>query len=664
MGMFDDLVPQGATAPARGGMFDDLIPTAPAAERPQRSELEQRMDARVAKEAERGLTPSPNAAQYTPIGSWLDEASAYIDAGLNKVTGGAVGQPYDEAKAYQDARQRYIDENVGGLRKGAAVAGGIVASAPMGAVNLFRGTTLLPQIGNAAATGAAYGALYGAGEGEGMERVANAGQGAVIGAGIGAAAAPVARAVGNAAGYLRNRSAPASGPLAGMERRAINSVADDMQSSGVDAGRYASQASDLGPQGMLADMGEDLTLTTNALANTNGPQMPIVRRALQERQADAPQRVKDLASQTFGTPRDIPAYLEASKKGYQQAAKPYYDAFYATPIKPDDELTAIIQAMPDETWAQAQKLMRSERIDPASVQNTGRGIDLMKRALDDVIRGTKQGTNEFRVYSNLSRDLVNKVDSLLSPADPSQSAWAIGRKIWQPGAQEREALDTGRKVFSGKMRPYDLNAELKGASAAEQRGIKMGARDDLNTMMGRASSNFGPKGDTAARRALNSEFAQENAALIAGPQKAAALTRGINAENRMAETFNEIMSNSATAKRTAAQRRLPMSTEKPLGDNQPRTLSELAFVAGRKVLNAVLAGGLNERAGRIMADQARLLTARGIERDQFAQALLQLGQHRAMTPAKREAIIKTVNILLSSGRAPVIESATSSRASP
>lgn len=663
MGMFDDLVPQGAAAPARSGMFDDLIPTAQPAAAPI-SDLDRRMNERVAKEAERGLTPSPSVAQYLPFGSWLDEASAGIDAGLNAVTGGRLGQPYEEAKAYQDARQRYIDENVSGVRKGAAIVGGMAASAPAGALHVFRGTTLLPQMGNAAATGAAFGALYGSGEGEGMDRLSNAAEGAVIGAGIGTAAAQVARAVGNAAGYIRDRAAPASGPLAGLERKAITNVADDMQSSGLDASRYASQSAELGPQGMLADMGEDLTLTANALANTNGPQMAIVRRALQERQAAAPDRVKDLASQTFGTPRDIPAYLEASKKAYQQAAKPYYDAFYATPIKADDELNAIIQAMPDETWTQAQKLMRSERIDPASVQNTGRGIDLMKRALDDVIRGTKQGTNEFRVYSNLSRDLVNKVDSLLSPSDPSKSAWAMGRKIWQPGAQEREALEVGRKVFSGKMRPYDLNAELQGASAAAQRGIKIGARDDLNTMMGRASSNFGPKGDTAARRALNSEFAQENAALIAGPRKAAALTRGINAENRMAETFNEIMSNSATAKRTAAQRRLPMSTEKPLGDNQPRSISELVFVASRKVLNAVLAGGLNERAGRIMADQARLLTARGVERDAFAKALLQLGQHRSMTPAKREAIVKTVNILLSRGRAPVIESATSSRPNP
>jgi hypothetical protein len=270
----------------------------------------------------------------------------------------------------------------------------------------------------------------------------------------------------------------------------------------------------------------------------------------------------------------------------------------------------------------------------------------------------------LRRYSAIARDLRNEVDRILSPNDPSQSPWAVARSIWQPGAQERDALEVGRKVFSGKMRPYDLREELNNASQSAQRGIKMGARDDLNSIMGKSATNFGPKGDAPARRALNSEFAQENVALIAGPQKAARLSQGINAENKMAESFNEIMSNSATAKRTAAQRRLPLSSERPLGDNQPRSIGEATFVAARKILNAVMAGGLNERANRIMADQARILTARGVDRDQYVQALLQLGQRRGMTARHRDAIVRMIEALGGSARAPLIEAATSQRSNP
>ena len=119
-------------------------PAAPTPEQPKLSDLDKRMDARVAKEAASGLAPHPSPAQYLPFGSWLDEASAGIDAGLNKISDGRFGAPYDEAKAYQDARQRYIDKNASGIEKGAAMAGGVVASAPFGAVRVFRGEPSTP----------------------------------------------------------------------------------------------------------------------------------------------------------------------------------------------------------------------------------------------------------------------------------------------------------------------------------------------------------------------------------------------------------------------------------------------------------------------------------------------------------------------------------------
>ena len=45
MGMFDDLIPQGASPPARGGLFDDLVPSQAAPEGPKVSEADM-LDAR------------------------------------------------------------------------------------------------------------------------------------------------------------------------------------------------------------------------------------------------------------------------------------------------------------------------------------------------------------------------------------------------------------------------------------------------------------------------------------------------------------------------------------------------------------------------------------------------------------------------------------------
>ena len=684
MGMFDDLVPQGAAAPVRGGAFDDLIPSQASAQ-PQMSEIDQRMTARVAKEAAGGLVPQPSVAEYLPFGSWLDEASAGIDAGLNAVSGGRVGAPYDEAKAYQNARQRYIQENSSGLEKGAAIVGGMVASAPFGAANLFRGTTLLPQMGNAAATGAGYGALYGAGQGEGSERIGNAAGGAAMGAALGTAVVPVARGVGNAFNYMTNRAAPQAGPLAGMERRAVNSVVDDMQSSGLDAQTYANRRADLGGQGMLADMGDDLRLTTEALANTNGPQMQIARGNITDRTNGAQGRIASALDNNIGPPANVPQLEQQIRQHFGDQARPLYEQFHATSIPVTPAIRTVLEDIPASAYGSAQRLARAEgyrqqfRLRPVEepmtpltgVRGTAReqvptGIeyDYLKRAVDDMARSAERGSNEHRVYSDLARRLRNTVDETLSPGDPTQSAWAQARQIAGDGIGGREALEEGRNAFSRGITPDQMQANRAGYSQLENAAFNVGARDQLHTTMGNAATNFRQNGDATVRRQLNAQFARDKLEQIIPPQNARNITRRVDAENTFADTANQVTGNSATARRTAAQRRLPMSSEKPLGDNQPRTIGEAAFVAARKVLNAVMAGGLNERANRIMADQARILTARGVDRDQYVQALLQLGQRRGMTAQHRDAIVRMINAVGGGARAPLIESATSQRSNP
>lgn len=195
-----------------------------------------------------------------------------------------------------------------------------------------------------------------------------------------------------------------------------------------------------------------------------------------------------------------------------------------------------------------------------------------------------------------------------------------------------------------------------------QQLYRHGARNDLRQVMGRGATNFGPRGDNVARRKLNSEFARENLTQIAGGQRAQNLTRVVDAENRMAESFNQIMANSATARRQAGQSRLPYGAGAPVTTEAPRTVNEMAFSIARKGVNALLNGALGERAGRIMADQARLLTARGIDRDQYVQALLALANHRRATSGQRDAIVQILNAIGQNARQPVIEHQNSAQA--
>ena len=150
-----------------------------------------------------------NLARGTGIGSFLDEANAATASILPEMLG---GRPYDEALAYQRAKNELADKEstvvgklpvigdvtVGGLTK---LAGGIASAPVTPMARVFQGATLAPRVGNAALTGAGYGALYGAGEGEGMaDRATDAAMGAAIGRNkpkaISAAALPTSRVKG------------------------------------------------------------------------------------------------------------------------------------------------------------------------------------------------------------------------------------------------------------------------------------------------------------------------------------------------------------------------------------------------------------------------------------------------------------------------------------
>lgn len=100
---------------------------------------------------------------------------------------------------------------------------------------------------------------------------------------------------------------------------------------------------------------------------------------------------------------------------------------------------------------------------------------------------------------------------------------------------------------------------MQGMSQFEREAFGLAARSELRNMMGRAATNFGPSGDRAARRALNSEFNRANVQQIAGPQPAARIADRIDAENTFAETANQAMGNSATARRQATRDMIPAS---------------------------------------------------------------------------------------------------------
>lgn len=584
-----------------------------------------------------------NLARGTGIGSFLDEANAATASILPEMLG---GRPYDEALAYQRAKNELADKEstvvgklpvigdvtVGGLTK---LAGGIASAPVTPMARVFQGATLAPRVGNAALTGAGYGALYGAGEGEGMaDRATDAAMGAAIGGTIGAAAPLVASGVSNTVAAARNRMSPIAPEVAGYDRNAVNRLTRVAKDSGVDL--QAARAN--GPEGMLADANGAFRDVTEVIAQQPGRQRQVVQTALEQRAEGAPQRIRTALNSSLGAPVDLRAMEQAIRQQYNKQAAPFYRQFYQTQIPVDQNLVGILQAVPDDVWPRVNRMMRMERVDPNNVMNTGHGIDLIKRSLDDSARAAGRGTNEERLYSNLARDLREHVDNLLSPGNPAQSPWAQGRAIAGEGIGGREALETGSRVFSSKMDPNQLRADMAGMSAMERDMVRAGGRTDLRNVMGRAATNFGPNGDAAARRTLNNDFNRENVREIAGPH-ADRLLNTIDAEGEFATTANQALANSATARRQAGRDIVPRQYDQSnAAQLRGTSLTGIVAEGAARIANIVTAGALNERNARIATDMARMLVQRGAQRDDVVRGLMAESRKQGLTNQQRARI--------------------------
>jgi hypothetical protein len=627
-----------------------------------------------------------NLARGTPIGSWLDEANA--------ATASLMGTPYDEAIEYQRATDRAIDKGAtkiaGPITTGdvTKVIGGI-ASVPVAPVaNVFRGAAMLPQMGNALLTGAGYGALYGSGQGEdtATNRLLETGKGAAIGGGLGVAAVPVARGIGNAVGYAADlvRGRPAA--LRQYERGAVNRVARAVTDDDL-AARYQQQVADLGPEGMLADMGGNLRGQAGAIANQPGAGQRAIVNALDARRDGAAGRIATDVDNALGPAANIPETINATQQYYRQQAAPHRQAFQNSPVPFTQQLDDTLQLLAEHEPGVINAAQRLAAIDNQAgpqqwfarqlpngqyqierVPNAAEW-DYIKRALDGL--GQSPEANLRRIYGGLAARVRNQVDDALSPGAPAQSPWAQARALEAEDFQIRDAVEAGRGAFNRNLTPDQMRAEMYGVgqpprggmTPPELAGYRVGARDQVRTIMGTAATAHGENAATGARRALGSDYAREKLDIIAGPQAAGQLTRRLDAETVFDQTRTGAIGGSPTAPRLAAQAEFPSTQARSQMPAELRksSLTGVALEASYRLANALSGGALNERRIRIARDAAEMLIAQGQARDNVANALFAYSQHRALTQAQRRAVTRLAIQIAEGGRQKAIESLSGAR---
>lgn len=597
-----------------------------------------------------------NLIRGTPVGSWLDEGVA----GAKSLAGG----DYEESVALERARNDAADSNATKLgtlpiigdvtTAGVTKLAGGLASAPFTPfLRAAQGAAMLPRMGAAALTGAGYGAAYGAGEGEGSDRAVNAAIGSTLGGVVGGATPAIAQGIGNAVASIRNMGQRTPAMLQNYSRGAIDRVSRAAADDGVTVGtnpNYQRQSQQLGPESMLADMGENLRGQAGAIANAPGAGQSRIVAALEGRREGAPQRITQDMDAALGPAANVPRSIEATRQHANAQAAPLYDQFRAMRIEPTDHLNELLQRVPTSVFTKARQMAAADGI-PIRTHRT-RGIDAaeldyVKRALDDMAGSAARigERSANRAWSNLARQIRTEVDTIISPNDPGQSIWARARRASGEGLQFEEAAEMGQGAFRRSLTPDQMDVDLQGLNPLQMDAYRIGARDAARTTMGNASTAFGPNGDTAARRVLQSQFGAEKLRRIAqNPADADRLAQRLDTETTFATTEQEALRNSATSRRIAAQREFPQPSDRAEVANRvgSKSLSGVALEGAYRIGNLLTAGALNARRARIADDAAQMLTAQGVSRDAIAQGLRQYVARQRLTGDRAAAVSRMI----------------------
>ena len=607
-------------------------------------------------------------ARGTPVGSWLDEANAAAYS--------IMGVPYDEQLAYERAKDEARDAEAStlatipgvdmpvttsGLEK---LIGALASSRLFPQATVMQGASYLPRAVNATATGAGYGAVYGAGEGDTVgDRAINTGIGAGLGGVLGPAIPAMQRALTapvNALAQYLNRP---GGAVRGMDRNAVQKIGQSMEQDNVPA-LYNQRRAELGPEGMLADMGDNLRMDAARLARNPGQARTTVLDALNNRRAGSQARITAELDNGLGAPVPVPQTVEQIEKAASAQARPYYDQFYQTPIAYSQELVTALQRVPQSAWAKAQQLAEMEGVNLQNVMNTGLGIDLVKRAVDDIAREAGRGSNMFRVSSNLARAIRNATDDILSPGGTpqtrAQSPWAQGRKIAGTSLQFEEAVDQGRNAFSRNLTPDQMRMDRGRMGFNQQAAYDIAARDQVRQIAGNASSAAGSTGDNAVRRALGSDNAREKLEIIAGPRAARDITRRLDAETAFALTQDDATRNSITSTMDAAAKKWPApdSGAEVRSDLQKSSVQGVAMAWAHRIANSIRGGAVTDRAIREQADAARMLVAQGADRDAMVAAIQRYANRTQLNQQRRQSLERVIRDIMQAPRPLAIESAT------
>lgn len=483
------------------------------------------------------------------------------------------------------------------------IAGGTatMAAPTMGIMRAGRDLGLLGKTGLGILGGSLAGGAYGFNTGEGglLPRLKNA----AVPAAIGGVTGLVSPGLGAGAGNLVRGMQNLTRNIPGFSARATGAVARPMSKT-IQSGTNPQDIMDyLGPEGMLVDMPGNMRKTGQGLAAMPGEGGELLGSKLTERAQGSSGRITRDVDDVMGSAdaafdqRRTLAQERTSKLG------PEYDAalLYKEAVPTKDVRAAITSVQRDaasRTSAAADSIKRdlgdTDGVTAAKLHNVRSDLS------DEINEAKRAGRDKF----------VNAMQPILKAIDDELDAipgYANARTGWANNKAMEEAIDEGRKVFSGStataMSPKQLEDKLKGMSEAQKEAYRKGAREWVGALMGTARNDA-----AAAIREVEKGWTADKIKILFGADEGQRIINRIKAEDTFRGTRSDILLGSQTEMRREASKDLA-DLRAPDTGQRPGPIKRgvnAVNAAGNAALDSMIyAGrpGVNREVGQILSTQ-------------------------------------------------------------
>ncbi len=520
-------------------------------------------DAIGAAPGQAGLAPSQPAPASLPgnilnpvlQGATLGFSDEIAGMGAAMIPG---GNDYTEGRDESRADTAAFAERNPELSLAAEFAGGFAVPGLGGARTVVKGADALRRGGRAAAIGATEGAAAGAGYSEDGTL-----QGMAQGALLGGISGPFATAIGSGLRAGSNMVGKTLGSRGSDERLILKNLerGDFDLSTEQGRARFETERARLGPEGMMADVGEPMGRLTDAMAVKPGPAGPMINEALDVRQGGRNRRVTQAADSELGESQNFMEEMRAHALAREFEATPDYKAAKLKPIVVRGDLAEFLQR-PRVKQAYKKALedaeLAGESLPPMSVIfGDGTGMNMvdteslhkLKVALDVMIdKNTKvaelTGARTIKPsgipYVKAKNQLVKMIGDQNDEYDKARLNFSSSKDL------ETAAID-GKSY--AKLDDYLTGTNLERMNPDQREFFRKGAAKAIRDQIRGAED-----GAAAYRRIFGSELKRDKIrALFPDDESFGRFERAMERERTFSETRAAVQGNSATTQRQQDQ---------------------------------------------------------------------------------------------------------------